>query len=87
MLRDSGGKAYETLANNIREVRRALDEMVEMGTLASSEVEPRKEGRRIVDALFTLQVSSTFTGEMIESNKIQLGVRYNLGPADSDEQS
>ena len=72
IIRDSGITFYAQLRNNLREVKKALDEMVELGVLRSYDDTNRKvDGKRIVDVTFELRPSHEFVAEMKRSHALK----------------
>ena len=69
IIRDSGVNKYPSIRNNIVKVTEALDEMKEKQILSSFEMEKILDGRKIIDAKFTLYPHPSFVSEVVKSNK------------------
>lgn len=77
IIRDSGMKQYPRLTDNLREVKKALDEVVAAGVLDKYEIE-KIHGRprsKIVDVKFLLHPSFKFVREMKQANKRLLDIK------------
>lgn len=91
IIRDSGVHRYNSLRNHVVKVTDALDEMKEKQILSSFQMEKVLDGRKIIDAKFTLYPHPSFVSEVIESNKRReksspqeleaFYKRYNLSPS------
>lgn len=82
IIRDSGMKQYDEIRNNVREIKKALDEMKNSGVLTKYDIDLRKNGRKIADALFTLYPGPSFIREMKEANKISQVLQPQLPDTD-----
>jgi hypothetical protein len=72
IIRDSGITSYAQFRNNLREAKKALDEMVEFGVLRSYDDTNRKlDGKRIIDVTFELRASHEFVAEMKKSHALK----------------
>ena len=69
ILRDSGMKQYPHLRDNIRQLKEALEEMIEKEVLSSYKADLILEERKIVDAKFTLIPHDSFIGKVKLANK------------------
>ncbi len=76
ILRDSGMTTYKNLYDNIAKVKQALEEMKENEVIEKYEVIPTLEGRKIVEAKFTIIPHPSFIAEVKFANKQY----YNLRP-------
>lgn len=71
IVRDSGVKRYKQIRNNLREVKKALDEMRKKKVITSyDDTERTYDGRRIVDVKFTIKPSISFIRDMKRANKV-----------------
>ncbi len=64
IIRDSGRKRYAELRNNLREARKALEEMQKKGILREVIETPVREGRKLKDIKFKLIPGGLFIKEM-----------------------
>jgi len=69
IIRDSGIKRYEKLKDNLCEVRKSFDEMIQKNILSGVKEEKRFFGRRIIDVKFTLKPGYSFIRDTIRANK------------------
>jgi hypothetical protein len=69
IIRDSGIKRYEKLKDNLREVRKSLDEMIQKNVLSAVKEEKRFFNRKIIDVKFTLKPGISFIRDTIRANK------------------
>jgi len=69
IIRDSGIRRYEKLKDNLREVRKSLDEMIEKNVLSGVKEEKRFFGRKIINVKFTLKPGYSFIRDTIRTNK------------------
>ncbi len=69
IIRDSGVTKYQSLRNNIVQVKEALDEMKEKQTIVRFDTKNILDGRKIVDAKFNLWAHPEFISEVIKSNR------------------
>ncbi len=76
IIRDSGMAAYKNLYDNIAKVKQALEEMKEKEVIEKYEVISTLEGRKIVEAKFTIFPHPSFISEVKFANKQY----YNLRP-------
>ncbi len=69
IIRDSGIKRYQSLKDNLSEVRKVCREMVQKNVLTGYTEERRYAGRKIIDVKFTLKPGYPFIRDMIQANK------------------
>jgi len=69
IIRDSGIKRYEKLKDNLYEVRKSFDEMIQKNVLSVVKEEKRFFGRKIIDVKFTLKPGYSFIRDTIRANK------------------
>lgn len=69
ILRDSGIKRQGLLGGNIRDVKDALEEMVEKEVIEKYSILKVFEKRKVIDAKFTIWPNSSFINEMKYANK------------------
>ncbi len=82
ILRDSGMATYKNLYDNISKVKQALEEMKEKEVIEKYEVIPTLEGRKIVEAKFTIIPHPSFIAEVKFANKRY----YNLRPEERKQE-
>ncbi len=70
IIRDFGMGHYSRLRDNLKKVKKALDELVEKGTLLKYEEHVIKEGRKMVDVKFNLIPDFSFVHEMKKFNAL-----------------
>ena len=78
IIRDSGMKKYQKLPNNIRQICKAMEEMVIGGALARYEQERIEEKRKILDVIFSLYVSDSFRNDVKKANKANPNLQEKL---------
>ena len=69
IIRDSGMKRYEQLKDNLSEVRKVCNEMVQKNVLSDFKEDRRYCGRKIIDVKFILRPGYSFIRDMIRANK------------------
>lgn len=72
IIRDFGLTAYNKLANNLRDVKAALDEMKKKDVVIGYDIKKvldSKNRNKLIDAQLTLMPSRSFVSESIEANK------------------
>jgi len=69
IIRDSGMKRYAKLKDNLREIRKVLNEMARMNVLTDFKDERRYSGQKIIDVKFMLKPGYSFMRDMIRANK------------------
>jgi len=84
IIRDSGMKPYEKLKDNLCEVRKALNEMIQKGVLQDFTEYKRFSGRRIMDVKFRLKPGYSFIRDMIRANKKLAVLKSALQNCSSD---
>ena len=62
-------KRYENLKDNLREVRKVYNEMIQKGVLSAVEEELRYSGRKITDVKFTMKPGYSLIRDTIRANK------------------
>ena len=78
IIRDFGLTAYEKLSNNLRDVKKALDEMIERGALLeykADKVMDAKKGNKLADVKFTLIPHQRFTSDIMQANRRQTTIQ------------
>jgi hypothetical protein len=60
LIRESGGKFYKSLATNIREIKKALDEMIDKETVHKYQIDNTYNGRKIIDGMITIVTAPKF---------------------------
>lgn len=78
IVRDFGLTAYEKLSNNLRDVKKALDEMVERDVLLeykANKVMDARKGNKLADAKFTLTPHQRFTSDIMQANRRQTAIK------------
>lgn len=81
VIRDFGLAEYESTAHNLRNVKKALEEMKKSSILLSykiDEVRDAESRNKLTDAKLTLTPHPTFAGEVIQANKRQINVVKEL---------
>lgn len=72
IIRDSGVKKYSSIRNNLRETKKALDELVKQDTILSYDDSDRRvKGRKLVDVKFKLKPSMSFVKDMKKSHALK----------------
>ena len=69
IIRDSGMKRYKNLKDNLREIRKVFDEMIQKNVLFRVKEEKRCCGRKIIDVKFTLKPGISFIRDTVRANK------------------
>ena len=59
---------YERISNMVRQVTKSLKEMKDSGVLDSFNIEPKKNKRKWIDAVFELHLSRSFVKDIIKAN-------------------
>jgi hypothetical protein len=70
IIRDSGMKEYKTISERIRQVSKAVGELVKSGVLANFEIRKNLEKNKILDATFSLYVSEEFVADVKKANAV-----------------
>ena len=63
IIRDSGMKEYKTISERIRQVSKAINELIDHDVLSKFDIKKDVEGSKILDAMFFLYVSDSFVSE------------------------
>lgn len=83
IIRDFGLTRYEKLSNNIREVEKALEEMLEKNVIVkytTDKIFDAKKKNKLIEAKFTLYASSKLNDDIVAANVRQKERRVNLFP-------
>jgi hypothetical protein len=70
IVRDSGMKEYKTISERIRQVSKAINELIKHDILSKFEIEKETEKNKILDAMFFLYVSDTFVADIKKANRV-----------------
>ena len=74
IIRDSGMTPYQRLSDSRKYVCKALDELQQLYVVYQYSEEANKEGRKLVDVVFTLNPSIVFSKEMKRANAIMKSI-------------
>ena len=76
-------KSYKNISDTIKQVTKALDELIKCQTVANYKMDVQKEKNKILDVLFSLFMSEQFVTDITKANKLSsLMISYD---DDSDE--
>lgn len=70
IIRDSGMKEYKKKSDSIIQIEKSLSELQKYNMLTRFETERQLNGRKILDAIFSLFVSDEFVSDVKKANKI-----------------
>lgn len=72
LQRDTAFEAYKNYRDNKRQVVKALERLKKEGAIDGYDCKDKKQGRKIVDTVYELEISESFCEEIIKANiKIQ----------------
>ncbi len=74
ILRDSAMKSYKNISDTIRQVNKAMDELVDAKIISKYEIDKNyheTKQNKIVDALYSLWVSEDFVADAKKANKLK----------------
>ena len=70
IVTNSGMKSYKNISDTIKQVTKALDELIKCQTVANYKMDVQKEKNKILDVLFSLFMSEQFVTDITKANKL-----------------